>query len=392
MIRSVIIVMLLAYANALPADEAVPDVQPVPAEPTLPASNSSGSSEPFSSTQQPAAEYSPMPGSSGSHSAVNPIAEELGEFEHEHTGRAVHAACEECDEEEDHRFRLRASADYLYMKPRRQSLAFAIVDPRDDLSPQGSIESITWGTESGYRVSLIGDYGSSGWFVNTSYFYLHSSGSRSAVAPGGGTLYGLLAAPSVIGGEYGSSNATSNVDIDIVDVSVGKSFNINRSLSSSLFVGPRFGHIDQEFQAVYQGSSTTTFVSSPQRFDGIGLAGGGTSNFHLGKNVSLFGGASAALIVGDQKSWLRETSDGGTTFTVNLERENEVVIPVIDLSAGVEMRFSYIHLAAGYQVSEWFDLIDAFDTVELIGHPGKLSQSTGNLSISGLFIRLTASF
>ena len=87
----------------------------------------------------------PPPSSFSQYPVDQPMAhEEHGEHE-EH-----HAECGECNHEEGRGLFL--LADFLYVRPRRRALDFAIHDPVLDNVVNGKVESLDWDTTGAYRL------------------------------------------------------------------------------------------------------------------------------------------------------------------------------------------------------------------------------------------------
>ena len=280
------------------------------------------------------------------------------------------------------------SVQYLLWKADRPGLDFAIIDPTDDLSPQGSIQSANWNTRSGIR-STIGFINSDhSWFSTVGYTYFHTAGNSQLTSPTGGTLYGLLTAPSAFGGEFTSASAGANLNYQVADANIGRLIKLGPRTDARIFGGVRGAWIDQAFNAYYTNGLGTTLVSSPLSFRGIGLDTGGRADWWITDYMGVFGRADVAMMVGDIHSSLNQTSDGGQSYSVGIASSDHRVIPVVGLATGAQMNWRSLKFTVGYEVTQWFNLIQSYDVVGFVGNPAKLAQRTGDLSLSGLFLQL----
>src|SRR5438876_983940 len=81
------------------------------------------------------------------------------------------------------------SAEYILVRPRRRENDYAIIDPTNNLTPEGSIRNVPFDTTGAFRVGAGYRPGGTPWEVMFTYMYLHDGNDRSAAAPPGGTLY-----------------------------------------------------------------------------------------------------------------------------------------------------------------------------------------------------------
>lgn len=280
------------------------------------------------------------------------------------------------------------NVEYLLLKADRPGLDYALVDPTNDLSPQGQISSANWDTRSGIR-STIGFINSDHtWFSNLTYTYFHTAGNSQVTSPNGGTIYGLSTAPSVFGGEFNSAAAGSNLNYNVLDKNIGRLFSLGKKAEGRVFGGLRGAWIDQEMNAYYTNAFGTTLVSNPISFHGIGLHGGGRADWWFTDWLGIFGSADMAMMVGDISTSLHQTSDGGQTYQVAISSKDRDVIPVFGLATGAQFNWRSIQFTVGYEVTQWINLIQTYDVVGFVGNPAKLAQKAGDLSLSGLFLQL----
>src|SRR5262245_52830449 len=69
-----------------------------------------------------------------------------------------------------------ASAEYLLLRPYRRPSDFAILDPLNNLTPEGSIESVNYDRSSGFRIGAGYRAAGSQWGTMFTYTHLHAGG------------------------------------------------------------------------------------------------------------------------------------------------------------------------------------------------------------------------
>jgi hypothetical protein len=132
-------------------------------------------------------------------------------------------------------------------------------------------------------------------------------------------------------------------------------------------------------------------VSSPLGFHGAGLRVGGEGHWALPYGFRLFGRASGSLLVGDFHTSLLETNGGGRIVDVNVAHDFEKLIPVLELGVGVAWRYRNFTVSAGYELTDWANLVNGPDFVDDV-HLGKLSPRTGDLTLDGFVFQVEMSY
>jgi Legionella pneumophila major outer membrane protein precursor len=279
-----------------------------------------------------------------------------------------------------------ATFDYLLVRPRRQALDFAIVDPTLDNAVNGNVSSAIWNTNSAYRLTA-GYRLRSGMDFAATYFYLHSKDNRNIVAPPGGALYATLTAP--FADQVDSANVGTNLDMDVIDVVLGQRMCVNDHLNVRLAVGTRIAAINQKLSAFYSGSTagTGTFISSPINFDGIGLVAGGQAFWNVFRGVGVYAKANMALMTGDFRTSLIQTANGGSTTVVGVGDKFTRVVPVSELGLGLSWQTENIRFSFGYEIANYFNMVDSLDFVESSSF-GKIGRRSSDLSYDGLVVSL----
>jgi hypothetical protein len=279
------------------------------------------------------------------------------------------------------------TAEYMLVRPRRRADDYAIVDPLDNLTPEGRINNIGFDFASGLRAGIGYREAGSLWETWFTYTYLHAGGDAASVAPTGGLIYPTLTRPGLVDTALvaaGGNSLTYNVyDMDTVRRVTG-----DETFCLRLGFGVRYTNIDLNQQAFYNGrDANDTFVRSRISFDGAGPTVGGEGRWQMPWGLSLFGRAKGGLIVGDMRNSLRETDNGGLTTNANLVEHYYTTIPVLEFGTGVAWEYRNLRVAVGYEVSNWFNMIDTPSLTNDFAE-GKIGRRRGDLSLEGLFLQL----
>ena len=282
-------------------------------------------------------------------------------------------------------------AEYLLLRPRRRSFDFAITDPSTKDAPIGNIESLEWRTRSGVRVGGGYAFPGDSWEVGAYYTYLHSDADAFVAKPSGGTLFATLTHPGTIE-QVDTALATSGINFNVVDVEIARRFSCAERLAFRVFGGARIASIDQSLNAFYNGGDANLAeVHSPIEFDGAGIRVGGEGYWNINWGLSLFASASGSLLFGDFRSTLIQTNDNGATTDVNVVDDFEKIVPVIEMGLGVAWQYRNLQVRVGYEISNWFGLVDSPDFVDDV-HQGKVAHRVSDLSLDGLDLRVRLSF
>jgi hypothetical protein len=182
--------------------------------------------------------------------------------------------------------------------------------------------------------------------------------------------------------------AGDNLDYNVYDMDTVRRVLGDDTFSLRLGFGARYVTIDQNQQAFYNGMEANgTFVQNHMDFNGGGLTASGEVRWQMPWGLSMFGRAKGGIVVGDVCNYVRETDNGGLTTNANIQEHYYATIPVLEMGSGVTWEYRNFRLSAGYEVTNWFNLIDtpAFtnDFAE-----GKIGRRQSNLSLEGLFLQM----
>lgn len=281
------------------------------------------------------------------------------------------------------------SFEYLLMKPLRRALDFAIDSPVNDGTAQGTIESVSLNTSSGVRTG--GGYRlPEGWELGLYYTYLHSGGDNNLRSLPGGTLYATPTHPGFIDA-VDSAQASANLNYSVFDVEFGRRFRPTESFTLLVNAGGRFAWIDQDFAVLYDGQSANlASLSSPSRFHGGGVRVGGEGQWTVLRRCGLYGRAYGSLVCGDFRTSLVETNNAGFAVISNVIEDYRKVVPVAELGFGVSWQGEHLRIRVGYELVNWFGLIDSPDIVHDFSN--KTSRRLSDLGLEGMIAQFDFTF
>jgi hypothetical protein len=271
--------------------------------------------------------------------------------------------------------------EYLLLEARRSDLDFAVSSGPGGF-PIGSVESVNWSGNSGFRVGggyELPDH----WDVGVYYTYYWTDGNRSLGAPAGGTLYASTTLPSGIVSAVDSATAHASLNYNVLDIEFGHWIDAGHSAAVWIGGGGRVAWIDQRFDGTYNGNTAflATF-SSPINFDGGGLRIGAEGDWKLCHGLGFYGRAFGSLLTGDFRTSLLETNNSGASVLVNVSDHFRKVVPVAELGLGIYWQQNNWRALLGYEMTNWFGLVDSPDFAHDFAN--KLTYRTGDLSLDGL--------
>lgn len=277
-------------------------------------------------------------------------------------------------------------AEYLYLKPHSQTMDYAIANTTNTDVPDGSVVNRDWTWQSAFRVGMGYRLPGQPWSVGFYYTYLHDGPSGSVAAPVGGFLYATQTHPGTVT-EVQTASAAASLNYNIYDLEVGRWCCVTNCLALRFFGGGRFAHIDQNFNAFYDGGDASQdMVARQLHFNGGGFRAGVDAVRNLFWGFSLIGRANAALLAGEFHSTVTETNNAGATTLTNFADRFEKVVPVAEMMLGLGWQYNNLRLTAGYQYINWFGLVNVPTFADDV-HQGKFVRQTSDLGLEGLVLR-----
>lgn len=280
-----------------------------------------------------------------------------------------------------------ASADLMFGRPRFSDNAFALVDPLLDLSPSGRVREVNPDSRAGLRVG--GGYRlESGWGVGLTYSYLQSRDGLTVAAPAGGTVYPLLTRPGIVD-RADTAFATAGITYQLFDLDFSKTVALDKHLSLTTFGGVRFVNLNTDLGADYDSQlARQAAVRTTSKFIGAGPTAGATATWTAGP-VGLFGTARGGLVYGRFDGTYAEANGG--VGLADVSDRSFGVAPVVSVGVGGSYAWRGVSLAVGYEVTQWFGAISRPTFTDDFAD-GRVARRRTDLSLDGVFIRLTASY
>jgi hypothetical protein len=277
-------------------------------------------------------------------------------------------------------------ADLLFMRPRRQATDFAIVDGSNDLLPRGKTENLQFDPRIGFRVGL-GYVMNNGWSAGVSYTYFRSADQRIANAPATGVVYPTLTRPGLVDVAT-RSVGNLGLEYNVLDFDVMKQHQLDESFILKVGAGAKMASIKQDLSAVYNGlDANVAQVTNRLDFFGTGPTFGSELHWLSEGGFGLYGKGNVGMLVGNFKTGLTETNNQGATVHADLQDKFIRVIPVMTVGLGLQYRGKAFMASAGYEVTNYFNLIQRPQFIDDFSE-GKFSVQSGDLSLDGLVFRL----
>jgi hypothetical protein len=283
--------------------------------------------------------------------------------------------------------------EYLLIRARRQRLDYAIITPNAAVLPSGTVNSVYWGTRSGFRAG--GGYRmEDGWAIGAFVTNFHAEDDRFAQAPPGGALLATLTQGGGIE-SVATARPVTNIDFTVIDLEASKQLCIGDSLALKLFGGGRLAFIDQNLSCIYEGGNlglnNPLFVNSPIYFRGAGLTGGAEGLWKVWHNWGLYGRTRLSLISGQFTQELTESLNSMGVIITNVNEKYKAVVPVVEMGAGIGYQGEHFSLKIGYDLANWFNMVDSIDFPDgtSFGHIGRRQS---DLMLEMLTVQLGVTF
>ncbi len=276
--------------------------------------------------------------------------------------------------------------EYLYLKPLRNDLDFAIVSPNADGDPEGSIQSDPWHVRSAFRLGGGWQAPNDGPDVGFYYTYLHDDQIGGLTQPAGGLLFATQTHPGTVE-LVGQATAEALLSYNVFDLEVGRRMGLGGGLSLRPFGGLRFAEIGQNFSIAYNGGDANhDAVGDRLKFDGGGLRAGAQVDWALLDHWTVYGRLAGSLMTGDFHATLTEFNNAGATPLTDVDESFRKMTPVAEMAVGVAYERPRVRLSVGYEMTNWFSLVDTPSFVSDV-QQGKLERNVSDLGVEGLAVR-----
>lgn len=270
-------------------------------------------------------------------------------------------------------------ADVLYWHP-SEFIDWAYVLVQQTNSGSATYKALSFEWELGFRAGVGYNMGHDRW--DTQFYYTHyeADTSDSAHSSTGGIYSAFLGNKTqspLLPQTYQRAKIKWNLNYNIFDWDLGRSYFVSKSLVLRPLVGLKGGWIDQSLHSKWYtdnlfdlGIRLGAKENLKNEFAGIGPKGGFTSKWILGKSsswfFSLFGDFSAAYLWGDWevKDHFIDIYDQKDTVKVPKRRFGSLVVQAF-MGVGFDVNFrhdrSHFSCKAGWEVQDWFDQYQIFD-------------------------------
>ncbi|MFO0937963.1 MAG: Lpg1974 family pore-forming outer membrane protein [Gemmataceae bacterium] len=283
------------------------------------------------------------------------------------------------------------SAEYLLMRPRRGLMDYAIRDPNNNLVPEGDVLSLNYKLRSGVRAGIGYRVPESAWDFQTNYTFFESRAGADAFAPAGGTLYATLTRPT-LNDNVTSASARAGLEYNVWDAVIGRRIVIDERASIRPYAGLSWAIIRQTLDVSYNGGQANQGqVNANSFFNGFGPIVGVEGQFNITEHWNLYARGQGGLFTGTVRNPLLETNNAGLTTYANLNFNTRKVVPMASLAIAGGWQSGRVTIRAGYEVTNWFGLIDQ---PRLTGElsEGKVVTRSTDLSLEGLFVYFGLTF
>ena len=280
-----------------------------------------------------------------------------------------------------------AGVEYLYLKPYRSNLDFAIVSPNTNPDPEGSIQSDPWHSRSAFRIGAGYGLPNDGPDIGFYYTYLHDDQIGGLVQPAGGLLFATQTHPGTVE-LVGRATAEATLSYNVFDLEMGRRMMLGDSLALRPFGGLRFAEIDQNFNITYNGGDANQdLVEQPPQVRRRRRAGRAQVDWMLFEHWTVYGRAAGSLMTGDYNATVSEFNNNGATPLTNVNQSFRKITPVAEMAFGVAYQGEHLRLSLGYEITNWFSLVDTPSFVDDV-QQGKIQRNISDLGVDGLAARV----
>jgi hypothetical protein len=284
-----------------------------------------------------------------------------------------------------------AYADYLYWKASPTGLDYATVANPITLAPIATA-SLDLPRSDGYRFAVGYRFAGACCDLTCNYTHFQSSDRQSVVA--GNAATELLSTRSFFSTvAMDSIEADDALKLNIYDIEANWRTCLNDTVGFRGFGGVRLATLDQDFNSNY---TLLTIVNGtinlPTRMDAAGIRLGAEFEWRTAWGFRVFGRGASSLLVADFTTERREVNslDG---LIIDTSAETTRIVPVLEAAAGIAWSWGPMELSAGYEISNWFNMVGVGDVSGGVGTVPVTAASAifpqQSLFIDGCFARLT---
>ena len=280
------------------------------------------------------------------------------------------------------------TSDYTYWTAREDSLEFAFTIVTQGAIPtqsagQGKVYRINNKWASGFKVGLGTDFCHDGWDVYAEYTWFNSTTDKHI---GGFAVDSTpLGAVSLVDGywnvngnftqgniAYTSSSAKWRVNMNVVDLEMGRNFYVSPRLTLRPFYGLKGAWNKQHMNVNFDGLDSAVPAPAPVPAElattnkiknwGVGVRGGMDASWHFTRSFSFIGDMAFTALWEQFKVTRYDTlaESGVVRSTIDLKEDLYVVKPIIEWMLGLKWETGlscdtyHLAISAAWEEQVWF--------------------------------------
>lgn len=294
-----------------------------------------------------------------------------------------------------------AFASFIYWQPIQENMELGLSNttatPGTDL--HASVINMDFNYKPGFKVGMGGYFDYDNWDLQLQYTWFHNTQKQSFDAEEVGQVIQSRGTAFLDGSavtQYRSASQNWKLDMDIVDLDLGRWYYVGTKLTFRPSFGARAAWIGQKTETDYDNAVTDDFydINKKSRSWALGAKAALDTNWMLGSGFRLYGNGEADLLFTKYTrasySASHSTAAGVVTDPVSVtQRRIYAVKPHLDLELGfgwgtyVDCNNWYLDFSAGYGFQVFFDQ-NMFRSFNDDVSQGISTMPNGNLYIHGL--------
>jgi len=268
--------------------------------------------------------------------------------------------------------------DLLFLQARDVDLVYAV--PTDGVVPATSVPvGPVAVADPDYEAWFRGGFGvalSRCSSLGLAYTHYESTTNDAVAINAPNVIFPLVVDPATVNALAFGQAAAAQYDIDfqLLDLDVRRLLGGGSRHAVNYSVGARYGHMDQDFRAVFAAQPGFTAVDTRIGFDGGGPRFGIDGERLLGDSgFTIYGKTAASFLAGQYRATFLQTNafTGVQAFTA---WNDDRIVPILEYEVGLGWisPSGRVRLATGYTMSAWFNslttgtLIDAEQTFDFV--------------------------
>lgn len=284
-------------------------------------------------------------------------------------------------------------ASFIYWQPLEDNLELGVVNTIPTVteiagSVRGNVVDMNFNYKPGFKAGMGAFFDYDNWDLHSEYTWFHTTNTKKAAVSTGALssqqIFPMWGSPSgpgglAIGGQgtYNSANAKWRMNMDIVDLDLGRWCYLGTKLTFRPSLGARAAFIRQRYKIVYDSitpfPNTTLFnetvVTAKTHSWGIGTKAAVDTNWLLGQGFRFFGCGEADILftrytklsLAQSSIALPTATTAGFPTVLARQRNHNTVRTHLDLQMGFgwgtywDCNNWYTDIQLGYEFQVFFD-------------------------------------